>query len=93
MLPLSIVTVSNGRVTVYLNSSTLFVFPEDIPQVFTSGRVVVSCRQAMIWPLPVVCGLGKSRLISGVYSEQCERRLPLCDGFKARQNPESTNYR
>jgi hypothetical protein len=43
--------------------------------------------------LTVVCGLGKSRLISGVYAEQCERRLPLFDGFKARQHPMSTNYR
>ena len=43
--------------------------------------------------LPVVCGLGKLRLISGVYSEQFELRLPLFDGFKTRQNPESTNYR
>jgi len=43
--------------------------------------------------LPVVCGLGKSRLISSIYPEQFELRWALVDGFKVRQNPQSTNYR
>lgn len=43
--------------------------------------------------LPVVCGLGKSRLISSVYPEQFKLRLAPFDGVKMRQNPESTNYR
>src|SRR5712692_8175299 len=43
--------------------------------------------------LSVVCRLGKSRLISGVYPEQFELRSSLFDGLKTRQNPESTNYR
>jgi Transposase DDE domain len=41
----------------------------------------------------VVCGLGKSCLISGVYPEQLELKLSLLDRFNMRQNPESTNYR
>ena len=43
--------------------------------------------------LPVVCGRGKSRLISGVSPEQFELRSSLVNGFKMRQNPSSTNYR
>jgi transposase len=43
--------------------------------------------------LPVVCGLGKSCLILGVYPELFELTLSLFDGFKMRKNPESTNYR
>jgi len=42
--------------------------------------------------LPIVCGLGKSQLISSIYLEQFELRRVLVDGFKVRQNPESTNY-
>ena len=41
----------------------------------------------------VVCGRGKSRLISGVYPEPFELRSSRFDGFKTRQIPESTNYR
>jgi hypothetical protein len=41
----------------------------------------------------VVCGLGKSGLIFGVYPELFELTLSLFDGFKKRKNPESTNYR
>ncbi len=43
--------------------------------------------------IAVVCGLGKSRLISGVYPEPFELRSSRFDGFKTRQIPESTNYR
>jgi hypothetical protein len=43
--------------------------------------------------LPVVCGLGKSCLILGVYPELFELTLSLFYGFKMRKNPESTNYR
>ena len=43
--------------------------------------------------LPVVCGLGESHLLLGVYPEQFERRLLLLDGFKTEQNPKATKYR
>jgi len=49
------------------------------------GKSFASLKDAAI--LPVVCGLGKSRLISNIYPEQFELRRALVDGFKARQNP------
>ncbi len=50
-------------------------------------------RSLGLRPLPVLCGLGKSRLISGVYPEQFELSPSNNDGLKTRRNPESTKYR
>ena len=52
-----------------------------------------NCQVHLNHVLAVVCGQGKSHLISGVYPEQFELRSSLFDGLKVRQNPESTNYR
>jgi hypothetical protein len=41
----------------------------------------------------VLCGQGKSDLITGEYSEQFELELSSLDGFKMNQNPVSTKYR
>ncbi len=55
--------------------------------VSTYGSIFVNTAVA------VLCGLGKSRLISGVYPEQFELSPSNNDGLKTRRNPESTNYR
>ena len=62
------------------------------PVAFPTAAWCSRCESPVL-ALSVVCGLGKSRLISGVYSEQFELSSSPFDGFKKGQNPESTNYR
>ena len=53
------------------------------------GTLAMRLRDA----LPVLCGLGKLRLILGVYPEQFKHRLLSLDQFKKEQNPKTTKYR
>ncbi len=58
-----------------------------------SGNFVVNGTDFYNEILPVVCCFGKSFLVLGIYSEQCELSSALFDGFIRRRNPEATNYR
>jgi len=62
------------------------------PSVLSMSMSFDGTSLALTTNLPVVCGLGKSGLISSIYSEQFELRSSLFDGFKTCQIPLSTNY-
>jgi hypothetical protein len=62
-------------------------------RVFRSTGSAADGSSFLLIAVAVVCGLEKSQLISSIYPEQFELRRALVDGFKAKQNPESTNYR